>query len=166
MHAVLTVRGKSAGEEQQQHGRSWAARRCRYRVGPGKSPGGSSRSLVAGPGESVSMQVFCSEASDGRHLLREESSSRGAILRQQAGRAQSKSRRERQVVRLLMSETFLFFSMQVSGHEKSVVRNSFLHEGYVELGLVRTLTSWLFVPLLSSFFPAYLTSLGAWVRVV
>ena len=55
------------------------------------------------------MQAFCSEGSDGRHLLGGVSSSREAILRQQAGRAQSKSRRERQVVRLLMSETFLFF---------------------------------------------------------
>ena len=55
-----------------------------------------------------------------------EKSSRVAGLRQKAGRAQSKSRRERQVVRLLMwSETFFlfFFSMQISGHEESVVRN-------------------------------------------
>ena len=76
---------------------------------------------------------------------------RPAILRQQAGRAQSKSRRERQVMRLLMSETFLFFSMQVSGREESLVRN---------------LTSWLLYPLLSSFFPAYVTFLGAWVIVM
>ena len=80
-----------------------------------------------------------------------KSSSREASLRQQAGRAQSKSRRERQFVRLLMSETFLFFSMQVSGREESLVRN---------------LTSWLLYPLLSSFFPAYVTFLGAWVRVM
>jgi len=53
-----------------------------------------------------------------------KSSSRVAGLRQQAGRAQSKSRRERQVMRLLMSETFLFFfSMQVSDREDSVVRS-------------------------------------------
>ena len=66
------------------------------------------------------MQAFRSEGSDGRHLLGGESSSREASLRQQAGRAQSKSRRERQVMRLLMSETFfLFFSIQVS----QVVRN-------------------------------------------
>ena len=54
-----------------------------------------------------------------------KSSSRVAGLSQQAGRVQSKSRRERQVVRLLKSETFFlfFFSMQVSGHEESVVRN-------------------------------------------
>ena len=39
---------------------------------------------------------------------------------------QSKSRRERQVVRLLMSENFLFFfSMQVSGREESAFRNLF-----------------------------------------
>ena len=62
-----------------------------------------------------------------------ESSSREASLRQQAGRAQSKSRRERQVMRLLMSET-LFFSILVSGSEESVVRN---------------LTSWLLIPFLS-----------------
>ena len=54
-----------------------------------------------------------------------ESSSRVASLRQQAGRVQSKSRRERQVMRFLMSKTFLFFSMQVSGCEESVVRNLF-----------------------------------------
>ena len=60
-----------------------------------------------GPGETVSMQAFCSEGPDGRNLLGGESSSRGAILRQQAGRAQSKSRRERQVVRNLLSETCL-----------------------------------------------------------
>ena len=45
LHDVPTVRG-----------RSW----CRYRVGPGRSHrvslGGSSRSQVAGPGKSVSMQ--------------------------------------------------------------------------------------------------------------
>ena len=78
---------------------------------------------MAGPGESVSMQACRSEGSDGRHL-RGESSSREAGLRQQAGRAQSKSRRERQVMRLLMSETFFlfFFSIQVSSHEESVVR--------------------------------------------
>ena len=52
----------------EQRDRSWAARRCRYWVGPGRSLGGSSRSPVAGPGESVSMQAFCSEGSDGRHL--------------------------------------------------------------------------------------------------
>jgi len=69
------------------------------------------------------MQAFCSEGSDGRHLLRGESSSREASLRQQAGRVQSKSRRERQGMRFLMSKTFLFFSMQVSGCEESVVRN-------------------------------------------
>ena len=71
------------------------------------------------------MQAFCSEESDGRHLLRGESSSREASLRQQAGRVQSKSRRERQVVRLLKSETFFlfFFSMQFSGCEEYVVRN-------------------------------------------
>ena len=34
----------------------------------GKS-GVSSRSPVAGPGESISMQAFCSEGSDGRYLL-------------------------------------------------------------------------------------------------
>jgi len=62
-----------------------------------------------------------------------KSSSRVAGLRQQAGRAQSKSRRERQVMRLLMSET-LFFSILVSGSEESVVRN---------------LTSWLLIPFLS-----------------
>lgn len=62
-----------------------------------------------------------------------ESSSREASLRQQAGRTQSKSRRERQVMRLLMSET-LFFSILVSGSEESVVRN---------------LTSWLLIPFLS-----------------
>ena len=50
------------------------------------------------------MQAFRSEGSDGRQLLRRESSSRGAILRQQAGRAQSKSRRERPVVKNLLSE--------------------------------------------------------------
>ena len=99
--------GFSAGEEQQR-GRSWVARRCRYQIGPGRSPARSSRSPVAGPGESISMQAFCSEGSDGRHLLGEESSSRGAILRQQAGRAQSKSRRERQVVRNLSSETHFY----------------------------------------------------------
>ena len=67
---------------------------------------------------------LCSEGSDGRHFLGGESSSRVASLRQQAGRAQNKSRRERQVVRLLMSETFFFFffSIQVSSHEESVVR--------------------------------------------
>ena len=49
-----------------------------------------------------------------------------AGLRQQAGRVQSKSRRERQVVRLLLSETFLLFlCMHVSGCEESVVRNLF-----------------------------------------
>ena len=47
-------------------------------------------------------------------------------LRQKAGKAQRKSRRGRQVMRLLTSETFFFFSMQVSGHEESVVRNLFL----------------------------------------
>ena len=57
--------------------------------------------------ESISMQAFRSEECDGRHLLGAESSSRGAILRQQAGRAQSKSRRERQVMRNLLSETSL-----------------------------------------------------------
>ena len=80
---------------------------CKYRVGPGRSPGGSSRSPVAGPGESVSMEALRSEGSDGRHLFRGESSSRGAILRQQAGRMQRKSRRESQVVRNLLSETCL-----------------------------------------------------------
>ena len=69
------------------------------------------------------MQAFHSEGSDGRNLLGGESSSREAFLRQQAGRAQSKYRRERQVVRLLMSETSLFFSMKVSGCEQSVIRN-------------------------------------------
>ena len=69
------------------------------------------------------MQAFRSEGSDGRHLLGGGSSSRVASLRQQAGRVQSKSRRERQVLRLLMSETFLLVSMQVSDHEGSVVRN-------------------------------------------
>ena len=54
------------------------------------------------------MQASACVASDIRHLLG-KSSSRVAGLRQQAGRAQSKSGRERQVVRLLMSETFLFF---------------------------------------------------------
>ena len=53
-------------------------------------------------------------------------------------------------VRNLLSETLLF-SMQVSGHEEFVVRN---------------LPSWLLDPLLSSFFPAYVTFLGAWVRVM
>ena len=79
--------------------------------------------MIAGPGESVSMQAFRSEGSDGRHPPGGESSSRVAGLRQQAGRVQSKSRRERQVLRLLMSETFLLVSMQVSDHEGSVVRN-------------------------------------------
>ena len=120
MNDVPTVQGKSTREEQQRLGQSWAARRCRYRVGPG-----SSRSSVAE--ESVSMQTFCSEGSDGRHLRRGKRSSREASLWQQAGRAQNKSRRERQVVRLIMSETFFlfFFSMQISGHEQSVVRNLF-----------------------------------------
>ena len=45
------------------------------------------------------MQAFPSEGSDDRHCLEGESSSRVAGLRQQAGRAQSKSRGERQVVR-------------------------------------------------------------------
>ena len=48
----------SEAEGQEQRGRSWATRGCRYWVGPGKSrrvsPGGSSRSQVAGPGKSVS----------------------------------------------------------------------------------------------------------------
>ena len=113
LHDIPMARGKSTGEEQQQHGRSWAARKCRYWVGPGRRLGGSSRSLVAGPGESVSMQAFRSEGSDGRHLLGGGwgggSSSRVAGLRQQAGRMQSKSRRERQVMRLLRSEIFFFF---------------------------------------------------------
>ena len=82
--------------------------------------------MIAGPGESVSMQAFRSEGSDGRHPPGGESSSRVAGLRQQAGRVQSKSRRERQVVRLLLSETFLLFlCMHVSGCEESVVRNLF-----------------------------------------
>ena len=106
------------------------------------------------------MQAFHSEGSDGRHLLGGESSSREAILKQQAGRAQSKSRRERQFVRLLMSET-LFFSMQVT-----VMRNLLSETSLREESVVGNLTSWLFVPLLSSFFPAYVTSLGAWVRVM
>jgi len=58
------------------------------------------------------MQVLCNEGSGGRHFLGGESSSRVAGLRQQACRAQSKSKRERQVVRLLMSETFLFLFMR------------------------------------------------------
>ena len=73
------------------------------------------------------MQIFRSEGSDRRHLL--GGSNREAGLRRQAGRAQSKCRRERQVVRLLMSENnFLFFSMQVSGCEESVVRKPLLLE--------------------------------------
>ena len=51
---------RSEAEGQEQRGRSWATRGCRYRVGPGRSrrvsPGGSSRSQVAGPGNSISMQ--------------------------------------------------------------------------------------------------------------
>ena len=51
-------RSKAEGREQQ--GWSWATRRCRYRVGPGRSRrvslGGSSRSQVAGPGKSVSIR--------------------------------------------------------------------------------------------------------------
>ena len=66
-----TIR-RSEAEGQEQRGRSWATRGCRYRVGPGRSRrvslGGSSRSQVAGPGKSVSKQAFCSEGSDGRHL--------------------------------------------------------------------------------------------------
>ena len=51
-------RSEAKGQEQQ--GRSCATRGCRYRVGPGRSrrvsQGGSSRSQVAGPGKSVSIQ--------------------------------------------------------------------------------------------------------------
>ena len=53
-----TMFRRSEAEGQEQRGRSWATRRCRYRVGPGRSRrvslGGSSRSQVAGPGKSVS----------------------------------------------------------------------------------------------------------------
>ena len=50
---------RSEAEGQEQRGRSWATRGCRYQVGPGRgrrvSPGGSSRSQVAGSGKSVSI---------------------------------------------------------------------------------------------------------------
>ena len=50
----------SEAERQEQRGWSWATRRCRYRVGPGRSCrvslGGSSRSQVAGPEKSIRMQ--------------------------------------------------------------------------------------------------------------
>ena len=76
------------------------------------------------------MQAFHSEGSDGRHCLEGESSSRVAGLRQQAGRAQGKSRRERQVMRLLMSETFFLFFVccqkPLLQQEESIVRNLFL----------------------------------------
>ena len=53
-----TMFRRSEAEGQEQRGRSWAMRGCRYRVGPGRSRrvslGGSSRSQVAGPGKSVS----------------------------------------------------------------------------------------------------------------
>ena len=60
------------------------------------SPGGSSRTQVPGPGESVSMQEFCSEESDGRYLSG-KSSSNMASFRQQAG--------SKKILRFLMSET-------------------------------------------------------------
>ena len=55
-----TMFQRSEAEGQEQRGRSWATRGCRYRVGPGRSRrvslGGSSRSQVAGPGKSVSIR--------------------------------------------------------------------------------------------------------------
>ena len=55
-----TMFRRSEAEGQEQRGRSWATRGCRYRVGPGRScrvsQGGSSRSQVAGLGKSVSIQ--------------------------------------------------------------------------------------------------------------
>ena len=65
---------RSEAEGQEQRGRSWATRGCRYRVGPGRSRrvslGGSSRSQVAGPGKSVSKRSVEKD-------LKAESSSRG-----------------------------------------------------------------------------------------
>ena len=55
-----TTLRRSEAEGQEQRGRSWAMRGCRYRVGPGRSHrvslGGNSQSQVAGPGKSVSIR--------------------------------------------------------------------------------------------------------------
>ena len=65
-------KGRSKAEGQEQRGRSWATRGCRYQVGPGSSRrvslGGSSRSQVAGPGKSISIRSVV------RDLMAESSS--------------------------------------------------------------------------------------------
>jgi len=86
-----------------------------------------------------------------------ESSSRVASLRQQAGRAQSKSRRERQVVRHLMSETFLFF----------FVRN-LLSETFLFFSMMNLLSETQSHGCSSFFYPSSSASvalLGTWITV-
>ena len=90
-------------------GNKWVQVPGGSRKKPQSKPGKKQQVSDSRPREVRQHADLCSEGSDGRHFLGGESSSRVASLRQQAGRAQNKSRRERQVVRLLMSETFLFF---------------------------------------------------------
>ena len=98
-HCTNGPRQKHRGGEQQQRGQPQQA----SRYGDKASPGGSGRSQIAGqenpsPCRHQLVRNLMSDTFSG------ESSSRVADLRQQAGRAQSKSRRERQVVRNQMPE--------------------------------------------------------------